>query len=284
MLRAAMPGDEPAIEAFLARHAETSMFLRGNLADHGLSGGDDPRATSYWLHEQAGQIAAVFGISKAGFAMGQAPGAGPELWREFRQMLTGRKLAGLTGEAAQIDTARQGLGLETAEFTQDEAEPLYRLSLEDLIIPDTPGHLRAPGEADRALLTKWHAAYVEELRMSTPAQRDAEAAQRTERSITSGATRLLVGDNGTPLAMTAFNARLPDMVQIGAVYTPPEQRGLGLARRVVAMHLAEARADGVETAILFASGPAACRAYEAIGFQLIGSYHLSILENPLVLS
>ena len=43
----------------------------------------------------------------------------------------------------------------------------------------------------------------------------------------------------------------------------------------------EERAHGVETAILFASGPAACRAYEAIGFRRIGAYTLAILKNPI---
>ena len=47
--------------------------------------------------------------------------------------------------------------------------------------------------------------------------------------------------------------------------------------------MAEVRAEGVATAILFASGPAACRAYEAIGFQRIGTYMLSILEEPAMI-
>ena len=83
--------------------------------------------------------------------------------------------------------------------------------------------------------------------------------------------------------MTALNARLPDMVQIGGVYTPPEQRGRGHARTAVALHLAALRAAGVDTAILFASGPAACRAYEAIGFERIGTYALSFLSAPVVI-
>ena len=72
-----------------------------------------------------------------------------------------------------------------------------------------------------------------------------------------------------------------DLVQIGGVYTPPGLRGQGHARRAVALHREEARAEGIRTAILFASGAAACRAYEAIGFERIGSYALSILRKPV---
>nr|WP_275116172.1 GNAT family N-acetyltransferase [Aliiroseovarius subalbicans] len=118
--------------------------------------------------------------------------------------------------------------------------------------------------------------------MSPPERLDEEAKGRTDRAIATGDVRLLEVQ-GTPVAMTAINARLPDMVQIGGVFTPPDLRGRGHARQVVAAHLVEARAEGVKTAILFASGPAACRAYEAIGFERIGCYSLAILKNPVTL-
>ncbi len=85
---------------------------------------------------------------------------------------------------------------------------------------------------------------------------------------------LLERPTGEPLAMTSFNAILPDMVQIGNVYVPPELRRRGYARVVVARHLARVRAEGVRRAILFASGPAASRAYESIGFREEGSFTL----------
>ena len=111
---------------------------------------------------------------------------------------------------------------------------------------------------------------------------DEEAEGRTERALSSGDVRLLEID-GAPVAMTAINARLPDMVQIGGVYTPPDLRGRGYARRAVALHMQEVRAAGVQKAILFASGAAACRAYEAIGFERIGDYALAILRDPVVI-
>jgi N-acetylglutamate synthase-like GNAT family acetyltransferase len=282
MLRPARAGDEAAIEAFLAGHAATSMFLRGNLASLGLFDRESPHGTEYWLAENAGQISGVFGFSNRGFAMSQAPDAAQPLYDAFAQQLAGRELAGITGEAAQVAQMKAALGVGDAVFSLDEPEPLYRLSLDALIVPDLPGEIRPPAEADRALLEAWNRSYVTELRMSTPEQVEAEARERAERAIAGNSTRLLVVD-GTPVAKTAINARLPDMVQIGGVYTPPELRGRSYARRVVALHLEEARAEGVKTAILFASGPAAARAYEAIGFERIGSYALAILKQPVVI-
>ena len=55
------------------------------------------------------------------------------------------------------------------------------------------------------------------------------------------------------------------------------------ARRVVAAHLAQARAAGVRTAILFTSDPAAARAYRAIGFQRIGDYTLALMPAPVTI-
>ncbi len=83
---------------------------------------------------------------------------------------------------------------------------------------------------------------------------------------------------GTIVATTAFNAQIPEMVQVGGVYTPPASRGRGYARCVVAGSLLDARADGTaDRAILFTPNPAAARAYEAIGFRRISDYALVML-------
>ena len=281
MLRAARPGDEAAIEAFLADHAASSMFLRSNLARHGLSDHTSPNGTAYWWAGD-GAATAVFGLSNAGYAMMQAPGAPPALYDAFAARIAGRTVKGLTGLPEQIAATKKALGIAGADYALDHIEPLYRLALDALRLPPGGGVLRAPVEADRALLYRWSRAYAAELHMSAPDQLDAEAQGRTERALDGDDVRILeVG--GVPVAMTALNARLPDMVQIGGVYTPQDQRGRGHARAAVALHLAALRTEGVSTAILFASGPAACRAYEAIGFERVGTYALAFLSAPVVI-
>ncbi len=280
MIRTAKPGDEAAIEGFLLGFAETSMFLRANLVRFGLENRDHANATAYYIDEADG-IRAVFGISNGGFVLVQAPDAGPEFWVGFHAALKGREVAGITGDVRQVAKVKATLGLAQAEYSLDRPEPLYRLILAEMRDPGAAA-TRPPTKDDLPLLRQWMYDYlVESLGAPAGDVVRTRAAEDAERALESGTTRLMIED-GVPVAKTAFNATLPDMVQIGGVYTPPEARSRGLARRVVAGHLREARGMGVKTAILFASGEPACRAYEAIGFERVGQYALAILADKQV--
>jgi predicted GNAT family acetyltransferase len=87
--------------------------------------------------------------------------------------------------------------------------------------------------------------------------------------------------DGALAAYSAFNARLPEIVQVGGVWTPRPQRGRGFARAVVAASLLEARAEGVARAVLFTESPAARRCYEALGFRKVSEYGLVIFTHPV---
>jgi ribosomal protein S18 acetylase RimI-like enzyme len=73
-----------------------------------------------------------------------------------------------------------------------------------------------------------------------------------------------------------------DEMHFGAVYTPPALRGKGHARRAVALHLAQARANGVRRATLFASAQNAIAAYTPVGFKKIGEWVLAIFKTTQV--
>jgi predicted GNAT family acetyltransferase len=93
-----------------------------------------------------------------------------------------------------------------------------------------------------------------------------------------GADWMLVHE-GTPVAYSVFNAMLPEIVQIGGVWTPPACRGRGYARSLVAGSLVAARKQGVARAVLFADplNAAARVAYRSIGFEIVGDYGLVLL-------
>jgi predicted GNAT family acetyltransferase len=135
--------------------------------------------------------------------------------------------------------------------------------------------------APRDLLIAWRAQY----QMETLEAPEEEAQGRAEREIAayvaSDSHRVLFKD-GLPVSMTGFNAQLPEIVQIGGVYTPPEHRSRGFARVALAMHLMEASIDGVTTAVLSAANEAAARAYVAIGFERTGSFAIAIYEDMQV--
>ena len=73
------------------------------------------------------------------------------------------------------------------------------------------------------------------------------------------------------------------MVQVGGVFTPPELRGRGHARAVVAGSLLSARAAGVSRAVLFTEreNAPARRAYQALGFRVVGDYGMVLLDTPV---
>ena len=79
-------------------------------------------------------------------------------------------------------------------------------------------------------------------------------------------------------SLAAFNAALPDIVQLGGIYTPPALRGRGYAKAAVAHSLLVARERGASRAVLFTENPSAARSYEAVGFRRTGDYSLVLLR------
>jgi predicted GNAT family acetyltransferase len=91
---------------------------------------------------------------------------------------------------------------------------------------------------------------------------------------------------GEVVAYSAFNARLPDCVQVGGVWTPPAWRGRGFARAVVAGSLLEARVGGARRSILFTENDnePAQAAYRALGYERVGDYGLVLFAQPQVVA
>ncbi|MEC8040635.1 MAG: GNAT family N-acetyltransferase [Pseudomonadota bacterium] len=280
MIRPAVTADAPALGAFLARHPNSSMFLRSNLATAGIGNLDHPHGTFFLVQIKQGEIIGTFGVTNEGYAMCQAPEAGPAEWQAFARGVAGRGISGITGSDTQVLQAIDALALPADLFSLNHAEPLYRLELAQLDPPQAT--LRAPETLDIDLLMQWFLAYMQDTGLGGGPDMASKAIERAVNAIKGDVTRLLIVD-GRPVAMTAFNARFEDMVQIGGVYTPPERRSRGYGRQVVAAHLAEARKDGVKTAILFSNNDAASKAYESIGFQRVGSYRVAVLKEPVTI-
>ncbi len=278
MIRVAHAHDAERIAVFLRDFPESSMFLRSNLAQHGIGSGDHPNATEFWIAQAEGRMAGVFGLTMAGFLVCQMPGATSLDWQAFAATLRGRDVAGMTGDDIQVRAALAALALPKDAFTLNEAEPLYRLDLADLRGQAAP--LRIPVAADADLLADWFAGYA----LDTGMQRDEVKAadfgrERAERAIDNPAIGLLTVGN-VPVAMSALIAEADEMVQVGGVFVPQALRNRGYGRRVVAAQMHECRARGISSAVLFANNRPAARAYEAIGFRRIGEYRVAILATP----
>jgi N-acetylglutamate synthase-like GNAT family acetyltransferase len=272
-LRMATADDLPALTAFLRRHEATSMFLLSNLAGAGLNGAG-PYGLRVWITDD---VSGAIGLTNGGMLQPQWPGAAD--WVAARAVLAGAEVAGVIGPAGQVTALVAALGLGPAEARLISTEPGFVLDLKDLIIPKGPGVLDGLEAAELADLYAWRADYLTGV-TGLPPDRAAELGQRDiEQFRALGRHRLLL-EAGNPVAMCGFNAVLPDVVQVGAVYVPPALRGKGRARRVVALHLAEARARGVVRARLFAVSEQAARAYRAIGFEPADPVGLVLFAEP----
>ena len=276
-LRVLQAGDEPALEAFLSGHADSSMFLRANARAAGLVDHGRPLEATYIAAFEGDRITAVAAHCWNGNILVQAPRQLNDVVRAAVAR-SGRAVAGLLGPWEQVVAARQALGLEHAPTAPTGRDELFSLTLSNLIVPEPLRARRVTcrrsDAADLDLLVAWRVAFnVESLGHTDGPDLRARSREDVTRTHEAGSIWMLLAGS-EPVSCSAFNSRLPDMVQIGGVWTPPALRGRGYARSVVAGSLLDARRDGVTRAVLFAEDPAAKRAYLPLGFRVVGDYGL----------
>jgi len=280
------PADAPALEAFLLANADSSMFLRSNARIAGLTDRGQPYQATYAAAFERGQIAAVAAHAWTGVILVQAPGHLEAVVR-LAVIRSRRPVVGVNGPWAQVVAARAVLGLDLVPAMLDSHEILYALELARLIVPEAlaDGRLRCRRmRGDEInLVAGWRVDYAREMRSrpDTPAL-PISSRLETERLHAEGRAFVIVDPADRPLAFSAFNAALPDAVQVGGVWTPPAGRSRGYARAAVAGSLLDARAGGVRRGVLFTGqdNRPAQRAYEALGFLPVGDYGLLGFAEP----
>ena len=285
-LRLLRPGDEAALETFLARHADTSMFLRSNARSAGLSDRGQPLQATYVAALDGGRIAGVAAHCWNGMVLVQAPD-GDHAAAVAREAVrrSGRTVTGFSGPWTQVVAARKALGLGAAPTVKDSRDELYVLDLALLVVPPelASGALRCrhPEERELELLVNWRVRFAVEALGASDGPHLHQASTDEVRLQHERGTDWLLLAGAAPVSYSVFNAMLPDIVQIGGVWTPPEFRGRGYARSVVAGSLLAARKQGVARAVLFAdpANEAARRAYLFLGFRIVGDYGLVLLAQ-----
>ncbi|MEO8242039.1 MAG: GNAT family N-acetyltransferase [bacterium] len=273
MIRAT-DADRPAIEAFLASVPEYAMFPLSNLATHGMAGGHQ-RAVGFWLGRRAGKITDVLTMTEEGMVMPYLPSAD---YQAAAVAMRGRTVIGMVGRKACVRGLEAAGGLTLRPKTLDHDEPHFLLTLDRLVVPEGPGRIVPLVDAPRKAIMDWMLDY-QIAALGTPPDQAPDRVNSSYLTYIEAGSHVALIDGDIPLAMTGFNARVPQMVQIGGVYTPHDLRGQGHARRAVALHLAMARAMGVTRATLFSASEMAARAYRAIGFRQIGEWTLLIFHH-----
>lgn len=273
----ATAADAGAAEGFLAAYPVTSMYLRQNLRHRAA------RPMRLWLARRGATICGVLGLTGDGILLMQVPDPGLADLGALPALLRGAPLTAMNGEAGQVARMQAALGIPASRVRMQRDEPLCVIDLATLAPAGGEGTRLRPFGSQDDFLVGWRRDYMIEAGTVAPGPgAEEEARAEVARAIAADSHRLLEVA-GRPVAMTGFNARLPDMVQVGGVYTPPSLRGQGHARTAVALHLAEARAAGARRAVLFAASGAALRAYAAIGFRQVGEYRLMFCDGTLTL-
>lgn len=280
MIREQGPDDRAAVEGLLTARIDQAMFPLTNLREHGLGQGDFPsphdHATRIWRTGNS-----LIALTRAGMILPLLDGS-PDL-TELPATLNGLTVIGAVGPSTSVRPVLKALRLDRHPTFTDRDEPGFGLDLASQSVPGVPGTtLRPITPADLPLVTGWRETYIGEVMGSTGPEARAKAETDIASYLARDSHRLLI-HHDKPVAMTGFNAILPEIVQVGGVYTPPDLRNRGYARTAVALHLAEARAQGCTRAVLFAATPAAARAYIAIGFQPAADFALVLFRQPVTL-
>ena len=254
--------------------AVQSMFPLANLQNHGLDG-NHPRSPRFWLTRKNGKLAGALSVTKEGMLMPQSPDMD---WAGMSEALRGLDLIGIIGPSDQSRSLLDSLDLNNVKTTLDHDEPQYSLDLSDLIIPKGRGDIFQLASANKEEMIRWRRDYDIETLNSDFEEASVRAPNEYE-SYCAENSHVTLMDGDTALCTTGFNARLPEIVQIGGVYTPPKLRNRAHAKRAVALHLQQAKSEGVKRATLFSANEFASRAYQAIGFTYIGQWTLCLFDG-----
>jgi RimJ/RimL family protein N-acetyltransferase len=273
--------DWQQLDAFLLKHRDTSIFLRSNLARSGLQFQPKPFHAHYVGEFSGLTLTGVAAHCWNGMLLVQAADHIGELVRACVGY-SGRKVSGFCGPLEQVREAQVALDLADAPTAMNEDEWLYGLDLAKITVPEILERgvvtARPPRPEERDLLCAWRLAYDIETLGSTDSLETRERSSRALDQQVAEGNAWIALEAGHPVSLSAFNAALPDIVQLGGIYTPPELRGRSYAKAAVAASLLAARERGVSRAVLFTSNPSAARSYEAVGFRRLGDFGLVLLR------
>lgn len=272
------------LSSYLNHYQETTMFIRNNLYYSGITYQNAPFHGEYYGSFEHNQLNGVLVHYWNDNLMMQTENFSvlAALVEEF-QLKGTRPIAGILGEDRQANFVIDKLGLDTSLFAINYQEKLFLLNLEKMMAPPTIHSsnctLKTIQDCELDVIKEWLIAYhIETLGddANNPKLEESIIAEIQDKQLSQN--RWVLFANKTPVSLCGFNANLPDIVQLGPVYTPPSLRNKGFARIAVYLCLKQAAAQQVKRAILFTNDNAAIRAYLALGFQQIGKYRLALLK------
>lgn len=276
-------GDEARLLSFLERHPDTTMFLRGNLRRAGIVDRGQRFGGTYVAAFEDDAVVGAAAHFWNGNLVVEAPD-GLDAIARCAVSSTGRAVNGVLGPWDQTQRVLAVLTLDVATASLATRDGLFALPLCDLRVPALLERAevacRRPRSDELDRLASWQTAYHIEILGARDGPELRERVRASLLEMNEAGTHWVLEVDGAPVAYSAFNAVLPDCVQVGGVYTPPELRGRGYARAVVAGSLLDARAGGASRSVLFTGDEnrAAQTAYRALGYRRTGDWGLILFS------
>jgi predicted GNAT family acetyltransferase len=282
IVRRLAASDADQFDRFLARHADTSMTLRAAARRQGLDAG--------FFGAFAGRLMrGVLHLAPGGNLYPEAPetAALRALHDVARADAPEFEVKGVLGRATQARALLDLLNPPPEAVALSREERIWSLDLERLFAPrtvvDGVWTVRKAVADDLPLLTRWNCDFRIEGLGAKSGEMLTDAVLAASRAwIADGACQLLMV-HGEPVAQCVYSAVLPDQVQIGSVYTPPDRRGRGYGKAVVAAALIKAQKAVVRRSTLFTQNRSAEAAYTALGYRHTGDYHLALFSRGVPL-
>ena len=269
----------PAVQSFLHKNAETSLFLASNLTAYGPSLSDRMNSGNFKYLHAGDHVHGVFCLTRRGNLLAETGGN-----TDYAPAIIDAccaepiRISGVVGEW-QLASAIWQILIKTgyiANVLHTSRERLYRLALDKTTSPSSQTssvQWLKPEDFDQ--WESLNSAYMREEGLpiqGTREQRRADFEESARKKHWWG-----IWNDGTLAAISALNAVHESMGQIGGVYTTPEQRRCGFGKRVMQTLISDCvYVHKLQKLLLFTGDKnlAAQRLYESLGFRQAGEFAL----------
>lgn len=287
-VRALGAADIAAFDAFLAPHTAEAYFLRSNAKKAGLVYNGEFLQAEYVGAFEAGRLVGVASYSWLDTILVYVERLDvmEPLACALEEYLVrrGGRIEAILGLAPHVDALVRALGLPEEAIRHRAEDGLFKLSLQDLKVPQLAPdmHVRLAQARDEETLVQWRIAFNIEASDATPGPEledkvRKEIARRLEEKDT-----YVLEKEGQLVSYCGVGGYIDESVIVGPVWTVPHARCRGYGRKVASWALvlcAAGRPKPVEEAVLFASRADAIKAYEALGFHRFAAWRLLFIRE-----
>jgi len=285
IVRRIQPEDVPQVRSFLKERLAVSLFLLNNLEQGGLEDRGERLQGRYWLAiDDQGEIQGVLAHYWNNMVLPVIEAGLPQLANALVKERN-RPIQGIIGHMGNVRGLQAALQLKDEQFRLQSEEVLYQLNLADMELKTGEGNARLATESDITQLVQWRIAYSQEALNEPASEQQAQQSHDNIVAMVKDETLWVLEVDNQPVAMTGFNSKVAGAVQVGGVYTPPEFRSRGYGRHLVSASLAAEYEQGSQISILFTDqgNTPARKAYESIGYRLIGEFGIFVMAEELPL-